>query len=38
MDYFHRSIQNVVYDLQGRRVVQPTKGVYVIGGKKVVVK
>lgn len=27
-----------VYDLQGRRFVQPTKGVYVSGGRKVVVK
>lgn len=27
-----------VYDLQGRKVAQPTKGLYVINGKKVVVK
>ncbi len=27
-----------VYDLQGRRVMQPRKGIYVIGGKKVVIK
>lgn len=26
------------YDLQGRRVNKPTKGVYIVGGKKVVVK
>jgi len=26
------------YDLSGRRVMQPTKGLYIIGGKKVVVK
>ena len=26
------------HDLQGRRVVQPTKGVYIVNGKKVVVK
>jgi hypothetical protein len=26
------------YDLQGRRVVKPSKGVYVVNGKKVVVK
>lgn len=38
MDDNHRTIQNVVYDLQGRRVAQPAKGVYVIGGKKIVVK
>ena len=27
-----------VYDLQGRRVANPTKGIYIVGGKKVVVK
>ena len=27
-----------VYDLQGRKEAQPTKGLYVINGKKVVVK
>lgn len=27
-----------VFDLQGRRVAQPTKGLYIINGKKVVVK
>ena len=27
-----------VYDLQGRRVLNPTKGVYIVGGKKVVIK
>ena len=27
-----------VYDLQGRRVAQPAKGLYIINGKKVVVK
>jgi hypothetical protein len=27
---------NAVYDLQGRRVAQPTKGLYIINGKKVV--
>ena len=30
--------ENAVYDLQGRRVVQPTKGLYIVNGKKVVVK
>ena len=29
---------NRVYDMQGRRVQQPTKGLYIINGKKVVVK
>lgn len=28
----------VVYDLQGRRVTQPTKGLYIVNGKKVVIK
>ncbi len=28
----------VIYDLSGRRVLNPTKGVYVINGKKVVIK
>ena len=32
------TIDNVVYDLQGRRVSQPTKGLYIVNGKKVVVK
>ena len=27
-----------VYDLQGRRVVEPVKGLYITGGKKVVIK
>ena len=27
-----------VYDLQGRRVSQPTKGLYIVNGKKVVIK
>ena len=26
------------YDLQGRRVAQPTKGLYVVNGKKVIIK
>ena len=28
----------VIYDLQGRRVANPTKGVYIVNGKKVVIK
>ena len=28
----------VIYDLQGRRVESPTKGVYIVGGKKVMIK
>ena len=27
-----------VYDLQGRRVINPTKGIYILNGKKVVIK
>ena len=30
--------QNVVFDLSGRRVQQATKGLYIINGKKYVVK
>ena len=29
---------NSVYDLQGRRVMEPTKGLYIMNGKKVMVK
>lgn len=29
---------NVAYDLSGRRVMQPTKGLYIVNGRKVVVK
>jgi hypothetical protein len=28
----------VYYDLQGRRVLNPTKGIYIVNGKKVVIK
>lgn len=31
-------MHNEVYDLQGRRVAQPTKGLYIINGKKTVIK
>lgn len=30
--------ENVIYDLCGRRVINPTSGVYIIGGKKVFIK
>lgn len=30
--------EEAVYDLQGRRVAQPTKGLYIVNGKKVIVK
>lgn len=29
---------NIYYDLSGRRVVKPTKGVYIMNGKKVILK
>ena len=32
------TIDAVVYDLQGRRVDQPTKGLYIVNGKKVIIK
>ena len=28
----------LIYDLQGRRVLNPTKGIYIVNGKKVIVK
>ena len=33
------TIQNseFIYDLQGRRVLNPTKGIYIVGGKKIVI-
>ena len=31
-------INNNIFDLQGRRVVQPTKGLYIVNGKKVIIK
>lgn len=30
--------ESAIYDLLGRRVAQPTKGVYIVNGKKVIVK
>ena len=30
--------EGAVYDLQGRKVAQPTKGLYIVNGRKVVVK
>ena len=30
--------EGTVYDLQGRRVAQPTKGLYIVNGKKVIIK
>ena len=30
--------QRVIYDLSGRRVTNPTKGIYIVDGRKVVVR
>ena len=30
--------EGAVFDLQGRRVAQPAKGLYIVNGKKVVLK
>jgi hypothetical protein len=44
VDGISQTVSNAVmparqcFDLQGRRVAQPTKGLYIIGGKKVLVK
>ena len=32
------TMNHEVYDLQGRRVAQPTKGLYIVNGKKMVIK
>ena len=32
------NVNGEVYDLQGRRVAQPTKGLYIVNGKKIVIK
>lgn len=32
------SMQNVIYDLSGRRVKQASKGLYIINGKKYLIK
>ena len=29
---------NAIYDLAGRKIITPTKGIYIVGGKKVLVK
>ena len=31
-------VRDVYYDMQGRRVAQPTKGLYIVNGKKVMIK
>ena len=32
------NLNKVIFDLQGRRVAQPAKGLYIVNGKKVVIK
>ena len=32
------TMHNDVFDLQGRRVAKPTKGLYIVNGKKVIIK
>ena len=34
----NRTVNSEVYDLQGRKVAHPTKGLYIVNGKKVVIK
>ena len=29
---------DIIYDLQGRQVENPTKGIYIVNGKKMIVK
>lgn len=31
-------VEGVVFDLQGRRVMNPTKGLYIVNGKKTIIK
>ncbi len=41
IDNSHNSLENetdVVYDLSGRRVLQPTRGLYIRNGRKVIIK
>ena len=33
-----QSQSTVIYDLQGRQVANPTRGIYIVGGRKVVIK
>ena len=37
IDNEQRVIDHVYYDLAGRRVAQPTKGLYIFNGKKVMI-
>lgn len=33
-----QDVENEYFDLQGRKVAQPTKGLYIVNGKKIIVK
>ena len=33
-----QNVENEYFDLQGRKVAQPTKGLYIVNGKKIIVK
>ena len=33
-----RTVNSDIYDLQGRKVANPTKGLYIVNGKKVIIK
>ncbi len=35
---YQSSVRGDYYDLQGRKVAQPAKGLYIVNGKKVVIK
>ena len=38
VEYKKEDVRSGIFDLQGRRVAQPTKGLYIVNGKKVVLK
>ena len=37
-EFQQNSSNGQMYDLQGRRVVEPSKGIYIVNGKKVIIK
>ena len=38
MNAYNTKIANQYFDLQGRKIAQPTKGLYIMNGKKVIIK
>jgi len=38
MQIAEKAMQKECYDLQGRKVVQPTKGLYIMNGKKMIIQ